>query len=159
MKQLMMKAWHVILVLVLCLLCFVFGRYTKKVRGEFVCKTDTFVRVDTLRERVPYPVYETVIQTVPEMFPVYITLEGDTVREPIFVPIRITQKEYLTDNYHAWVSGYNPSLDSIDVFQKTIYITEKVKARRWGIGLTAGYGIGKHGLSPYIGVGLYYRIW
>ena len=154
-----MKAWHVILVLVLCLLCFVFGRYTKKAEVELVCKTDTFVRVDTLRERVPYPVYETVIQTVPEMFPVYITLEGDTVREPIFVPIRITQKEYLTDNYHAWVSGYNPSLDSIDVFQKTIYITEKVKARRWGIGLTAGYGIGKHGLSPYIGVGLYYRIW
>nr|WP_308547715.1 hypothetical protein [uncultured Parabacteroides sp.] len=159
MKQLMMKAWHVILVLVLCLLCFVFGRYTKKVRGEFVCKTDTFVHRDTIRDSIPYPVYETVIQTAPELFPVYITLEGDTVREPIFVPIRITQKEYLTDDYHAWVSGYNPSLDSIDVFQKTVYITEKVKARRWGIGITAGYGIGKHGLSPYVGIGGYYKIW
>lgn len=159
MKQSMMKTWHVILVLALCFLCFLAGRYTKKAEVELVCKTDTFVRVDTLRERVPYPVYETVIQTVPEMFPVYITLEGDTVREPIFVPIRITQKEYLTDDYHAWVSGYNPSLDSIDVFQKTIYITEKVKARRWGIGITAGYGIGKHGLSPYVGIGGFYRIW
>lgn len=154
-----MKAWHVILVLALCLLCFVAGRCTKKAERELVCKTDTFIRVDTLKERVPYPVYETLIQTVPELFPVYITLEGDTVREPIFVPVPIVQKEYLTDNYRAWVSGHNPSLDSIDIFQKTIYITEKVKPRRWGIGVTAGYGIGKHGLSPYVGIGGFYRIW
>ena len=154
-----MKAWHVILVLVLCLLCFVFGRYTKKSEIELVGKTDTLIRVDTIRDSIPYPVYETVIQTVPEIFPVYITLSGDTVRVPIFVPIRITQKEYLTDDYHAWVSGYNPSLDSIDVFQKTIYITEKVKARRWGLGVIGGYGIGRSGLSPYVGVGVYYRIW
>ena len=154
-----MKAWHVILVLVLCLLCFVFGRYTKKSEIELVGKTDTLIRVDTIRDSIPYPVYETVIQTVPEIFPVYITLSGDTVRVPIFVPIRITQKEYLTDDYHAWVSGYNPSLDSIDVFQKTIYITEKVKARRWGLGVIGGYGIGRSGLSPYAGVGVYYRIW
>ena len=154
-----MKPCHVILILILCLLCFLAGRYTKKAEVKLVCKIDTFVRVDTLRERVPYPVYETVIQTVPEMFPVYITLSGDTVREPIFVPIRITQKEYLTDDYHIWVSGYNAQLDSASIFRKTIYVTEKVKARRWGIGITAGYSIGRDGLSPYVGIGGYYRIW
>lgn len=154
-----MKGWHVIVVLALSLLCFMAGRYTKKVEVKTICKTDTFFRVDTLRERVPYPVYETVIQTVPELFPIYITLEGDTVREPIFVPVLVTQKEYLTDDYHAWVSGYNPALDSIDIFRKTVYIKERIKPRRWGLGVTAGYGIGKHGLSPYIGVGVYYRIW
>lgn len=159
MKQSMMKTCHVILVLALCFLCFLTGRYTKKAEREPICKTDTFIRVDTVRDSIPYPVYETVIQTVPELFPVYITLEGDTVREPIFVPVPIVQKEYQTDNYRAWVSGHKPSLDSIDIFQKTIYITEKVKARRWGIGITAGYGIGKHGLSPYVGVGGFYRIW
>ena len=42
---------------------------------------------------------------------------------------------------------------------ETIYVTEKVKARRWGIGITAGYGIGRDGLSPYVGIGGYYRIW
>ena len=154
-----MKAWHVILVLVLCLLCFVFGRYTKKSEIELVGKTDTLIRVDTIRDSIPYPVYETVIQTVPEIFPVYITLSGDTVREPIFVPIRITQKEYLTDNYHAWVSGYNPALDSIDIFRETTYITKRQPARRWGLGVIGGYGIGRSGLSPYVGVGVYYRIW
>ncbi|MBU9001612.1 DUF6808 domain-containing protein, partial [Parabacteroides sp. MSK.9.14] len=143
----------------LCLLCFLAGRHTNRAGGELVGKNDTLILYDTIRYSIPYPVYETVIQTVPEMFPIYITLEGDTVREPIFVPIRITQKEYLTDDYHAWVSGYNPSLDSIDVFQKTIYITEKVKTRRWGIGLTTGYGIGRYGLSPYVGIGVYCRIW
>lgn len=154
-----MKSWHVIVVLVLCFLCFLVGRYTKKAEVEFVCKTDTFIRVDTLRERVPYPVYETVIHEVPELFPVYITLEGDTVREPILVPVPITQKEYLTDHYHAWVSGYNPSLDSVDVFQKTAYIKERIKSRRWGLGVIGGYGVGRSGLSPYIGIGGYYRIW
>lgn len=154
-----MKAWHVIVVLALCLLCFVAGRYTKRAEREPVCKTDTFIHVDTLRDSIPYPVYETVIQTVPEMFPIYITLEGDTVREPIFVPVPITQKEYQTDNYRAWVSGYNAALDSIDVFPKTIYITKKIPARRWGLGVSAGYGVGRAGLSPYIGIGVYYRTW
>ncbi len=154
-----MKAWHVIVVLALCLICFLAGRYTKRAEVELVCKTDTFIRVDTLRERVPYPVYETVIQTVPELFPVYITLEGDTVREPILVPVPVTQKEYRTDNYHAWVSGHDPSLDSIDIFQKTMYITKRQPASRWGIGVTAGYGIGRSGLSPYVGIGGFYRIW
>lgn len=154
-----MKAWHVIVVLILCFLCFQVGRYTKKAEVELVCKTDTFIRVDTLRERVPYPVYETVIQTVPELFPVYITLEGDTVREPILVPVPITQKEYLTDHYHAWVSGYNPSLDSVDVFRETSYIKERIKPRRWGVGVSAGYGLSRSGLSPSLSVGVYYRIW
>ena len=148
-----MKAWHIIVVLALCLLCFLAGRHSNRAGGVLVGKNDTLILHDTIRDSIPYPVYETVIQTVPEMFPIYITLEGDTVREPIFVPIRITQKEYLTDDYHAWVSGYNPSLDSIDIFRKTM------SSRRWGIGITAGYGIGRNGLSPYVGIGGYYRIW
>lgn len=154
-----MKAWYVIIVLALCLLCFLAGRHSNRVGSELVGKTDTFIHVDTIRDSIPYPVYETVIQTVPEIFPIYITLEGDTVREPIFVPVPVTQREYRTDDYHAWVSGYNPSLDSIDVFQKTMYITKRQPARRWGIGVSTGYGIGRNGLSPYIGIGGFYRIW
>lgn len=153
-----MKVRHVIVVLAFCLLCFMSG-YHFRPHESLPPGIDTVIIVDTLRERVPYPVYETVIQTVPELFPVYITLGGDTVREPILVPMPITQKEYLTDHYHAWVSGYNPSLDSIDVFQKTMYITKRQPARQWGIGITAGYGIGRKGLSPYIGIGGFYRLW
>ena len=112
---------------------------------------------DTLRDSIPYPVVETVIQEIPELVPFYVTLAGDTVHEEIYVPVDITQKEYRTDSYRAWVSGYRPSLDSIWVYPERIYIKEK--SRRWGIGLSAGYGIGKNGLSPYVGVGVYWRIW
>ena len=97
------------------------------------------------------------IQEIPELVPFYVTLAGDTVREEIYVPVDITQREYRTDSYRVWVSGYRPSLDSIWVYPERIYIKEK--ARRWGIGLSAGYGIGKGGIFPYIGVGVYYRIW
>lgn len=153
-----MKAWHVILLLLCMSVCFIAGRHFR--RDELVrTGIDTVIVIDTIRDSIPYPVYETIIQTVPEMFPVYITLEGGTVKEPILVPVLITQKEYRTDNYHAWVSGHNPSLDSIDIFQKTAYMTKRQPARRWGVGVTAGYGIGKHGLSPYVGIGGFYRIW
>lgn len=154
-----MKSWHVILLLALCALCFFFGRHAKRTEAGFAAKTDTVILRDTIRDSIPYPIYETVIQEVPELFPVYITLAGDTVREPVIVPIRITQKEYQTDDYHAWVSGYNPALDSIHIFRKTLSVTQKQPSRRFGIGITAGYGIGKNGLSPYVGVGVYYKIW
>ena len=130
-----MKPWHIILILILCFLCFLTGRHTKKAEVGFICKTDTFIRVDTIRDSIPYPVYETVIQTVPELFPVYITLGGDTIREPVYI-----------------------NLDYIEIYRKTEQIT-KVVDRRFGIGITAGYGIGRNGLSPYVGIGGFYRIW
>ena len=153
-----MKAWHVILLLLCMSVCFIAGR-NFRLDGLVRTGIDTVIVIDTIRDSIPYPVYETIIQTVPEMFPVYITLEGGTVKEPILVPVLITQKEYRTDNYHARVSGHNQSLDSIDIFQKTAYMTKRQPARRWGVGVTAGYGIGKHGLSPYVGIGGFYRIW
>ena len=153
-----MKPWHIILILILCFLCFLTGRHTKKAEVGFICKTDTFIRVDTIRDSIPYPVYETVIQTVPELFPVYITLGGDTIREPVYIPVPITQKEYRKEDYRLSISGYKPNLDYIEIYRKTEQIT-KVVDRRFGIGITAGYGIGRNGLSPYVGIGGFYRIW
>ena len=108
---------------------------------------------------IPYPVYETLVRTIPEPFPVYITLDGDTIKEPIYVPVPITQKEYKTDDYRLSISGYKSNLDYIEVYRRTEYITKTISPRRWGIGAIAGYGIGKHGLSPYVGIGGFYRIW
>ena len=84
-------------------------------------------------------------------------MEGDTIHEPVYVPVTISQKEYQTEDYHAWVSGYKPSLDSIWVYPEKIIIREK--PRRWGIGVIAGYGVGRNGLSPFVGVGGYWRVW
>ena len=81
-------------------------------------------------------------EQVPEPFPVYITLDGDTVKEPVYVPLPITSKEYKTDDYRLSISGYKPNLDYIEVYRKTEYITKTISPRRWGIGVMAGYGIG-----------------
>lgn len=152
-----MKAWHVILILIALSLSFITGY---QCRGDRVVtikdqKTDTVTILK--KDTVPQVVAINNLMEVPELYPLYITLGGDTIREQIYVPILITQKEYKTDDYHLWISGNNPNLDSIYTFNKEIYIREK--PRRFGIGLSAGYGIGKNGLSPYIGIGGYYRIW
>ena len=57
------------------------------------------------------------------------------------------------------------STDSIYVCSKTqtvtndIHHTVKIKPRRWGLGITAGYGFGKDGFSPAVIAGISYRIW
>lgn len=74
-------------------------------------------------------------------------------------------KEYQDSNYYAKVSGVAPRLDEIRVYPKTIYETKYVyrdfvsKPKRWGIGLSAGYGIGRNGLSPVLAVTLNYNLW
>lgn len=154
-----MKAWQAILIILLtAIICSVIGfGYGRQGTCGFTPVADTVRIRDTVRDSIPYPVIETVVQEIPELFPVYITLEGDTIQEPVYIPVPISQKEYQTENYRAWVSGYNPSLDSVWVYPEKIIIREK--PRKWGIGVIAGYGIGRNGLSPYVGVGGYWRVW
>ena len=126
-----------------------------------ITESDTITRIDSIHDSIPYPVVEKITEIVPEPFPQYVTLQGDTIRDTVYVNIPITQKEYKTDLYHAYVSGYKLSLDSITVYSTTEYVTRTVdvKPRRFGIGVIGGYGIGIHGASPYIGIGCFYRIW
>nr|DAE61723.1 MAG TPA: hypothetical protein [Caudoviricetes sp.] len=150
-----MKKWHVIFLLIGLAVSFFVGYWT---RGTCVInaqvQSDTIIVIDTIRDSVPVPVREVVtkyIQVPADTITKYV--KGDTVVLPVI------QKEYLTSDYRAWVSGYNTALDSIDVFPQTVYITKKIPVRRWGLGVSTGYGVGQSGLSPYIGVGVYYRIW
>lgn len=73
-------------------------------------------------------------------------------------------KEYQDSNYYAKVSGVAPRLDEILVYPRTIYQTEYIyrdivqKNKRWGLGLSAGYGIGRNGLSPVLAVTVNYNL-
>lgn len=154
-----MKPWKIVLTILLtAAICssvgYGYGRRGVRVSTPVV---DTVRIRDTVRDSIPMPVFETLIREVPEVFPIYVTIGGDTIREPVYIPVPITQKEYEADNYRAWVSGYKASLDSVWVYPEKIIIREK--HRRWGIGVIAGYGIGRNGLSPYVGVGGYWRVW
>lgn len=74
-------------------------------------------------------------------------------------------KEYQDSNYYAKISGVAPRLDEIRVYPKTIYQTEYIyrdivhKPKRWGLGISAGYGIGKGGCGPMIAVTANYNLW
>ena len=74
-------------------------------------------------------------------------------------------KFYKDSLYEAWVSGYEPSLDSICVFPVTKTITNTItntvietkevkKKTPFGIGIQAGYGY-PHG--AYVGIGISYN--
>ena len=73
-------------------------------------------------------------------------------------------REYQDSNYYAKVSGVQPRLDEIRVYPRTIYQTEYIyrdivhKPKRWGLGLSTGYGVGKHGLSPVVAVTVNYNL-
>lgn len=80
------------------------------------------------------------------------------------VVIPITQKKYETEDYRAYVSGYEPSLDSIFVYRKQIETTitqTKVKRPRVGFGLVVGGGYGLLNKRPdvFVGGAMYIRIW
>ena len=79
---------------------------------------------------------------------------SEVVFDTIQVRLPIESKHYTSVNYDAWVSGYEPSLDSIKVYQREV----KPKQSRWSIGLQGGVGLTPKGVQPYIGVGIGYRL-
>lgn len=83
----------------------------------------------------------------------------------IAVEVPITSKHYGSKDYDAWVSGYEPSLDSIKVYREKEIITETItktntKRKPWGLGFTVGYGydFSSKTAAPFVGVGLSYDI-
>lgn len=87
---------------------------------------------------------------------------ADTVvpgQDSVIVSIPIVQHEYHGDGYRAWVSGYAPALDSIAIERNTAVIRPARGQRRWSVGLQAGVGMTPHGVEPYIGVGVSFRLY
>ena len=79
------------------------------------------------------------------------------------VIVPITQKTYETDEYKAWVSGYEPELDSINIYRRTETVTNTMyldkKRRRWGGMVGIGAGISHKGtVTPMVGVMIGYKI-
>ncbi len=87
-------------------------------------------------------------------------------RDSIDVPIPIIQKRYDDSLYTAWVSGYQPQLDSLLLHRPevvtTITRTIVKPAPRWSIGPSVGAGISiDHQRHPgiYMGFTIQYRLW
>lgn len=135
-------------------------------RGETVADTVRVTLTDTVRIARPVTRDSVVIRYVTARLPVVRDTVHVIAREECDsaeVEIPVMRKRYADSTYTAWVSGYNPSLDSIHVYPRhevvTITNTVRRKPKRWSVGLSAGYGMTPKGFQPYVGAGVTWRPW
>lgn len=128
-----------------------------RVRIQTRTLIDTVVVRDTVRDTllIPRKVYIARVDTV------FLQAAGDTVRVPVLAPME--RKEYRTDDYHAIVEGFRPSLVSMAVYPETRYVTRTetrtlTKRPRFGVGVQAGVGYNGERFGPYVGIGIQYNI-
>lgn len=119
--------------------------------------TVTVVRVDTIRVVEPKPV------TIAEYKTDTIIIYHES--EPVYIPIPLKKYTFAGPEYKVEASGYKVELQAIEVYPTTIVQTitnEKIltkrDTKRLGIGIQAGYGITRNGVSPYVGVGVHYSV-
>ncbi len=138
------------------------GRMQKELDEYRNAKADTVfvVQRDTVRilePKVEYK-YKSKTETVTILDSLVI---HDTTEKLIFLP-----REYMVykdTNYRAVVSGVEPRLDSLEIYQRNIVqtITKTVKVpdkKRWGIGVNVGAGWNGKEVAPYVGLGVQYNI-
>lgn len=129
---------------------------------------DTVVVVDTAY--YDRPIVKDSVRTkfitryLPVMQPVWNT---DTLtmwaHDTVAVEVPITSKHYGSDTYDAWVSGFEPSLDSIRVYQRTAYVTEirtiSKPPNKWELDIVGGidYGFKSQQYRPFAGGELLYK--
>lgn len=126
---------------------------------EVITITDTLVMTDTIIKFQPKPYKVTIIDTI------YLPQQPQQPQKPqkpqydTLIRQEITYKD---STYTAVVGGIEPYLKSIEIYPKTIYVnnntTTTIKVRsRFGLGVQAGYGYGRNGLQPYVGIGVQYN--
>lgn len=125
-------------------------------------KADTLVVKDTVTVEFPVPILTTITDTILAAYPDIVIIHDTT-----FVQLPKERKEYSGKDYHAVVSGFQPSLDLIQVFPETKTITQTIsvapqKRSHWSIALQAGYGLTLQNSHitplPYIGAGISYSL-
>ncbi|MGN0875342.1 MAG: DUF6808 domain-containing protein [Akkermansia sp.] len=87
---------------------------------------------------------------------------GDSVG----VVVPLSQKVYAGSGYRAYVSGFEPRLDSLVLTgsREVVTVRERVGAVGWnggrlGVGVCAGVGVGRGGrFGPFLGVGVVWRL-
>lgn len=131
--------------------------------SKIITSIDTLYLYDTIRIEKPIP------KTIRNIDTILVEVKDSIhIKDTIYIKLPKEQKVYQQENYQAWISGYQPVLDSIHIFRNTRQIINSTtiqnsqKTSRWSIGIQAGYGLtSKRNIikpTPYIGFGLGYRI-
>jgi hypothetical protein len=145
-------------------LSFGLGRYTatpERILAESV-RIDTLILRDTVTIHAPHYVHRHTRDTI------RISIR-EVVHDTVSVYLPRETVIYEDARYRAEVSGYEPSLDRIDIYAQTQVVTKGVtqmvkKKTRWGIGISAGYGLAINANNqaitpaPYLGIGIQYNL-
>ena len=159
-----MKWWHYILLLLSIVAALLIGvligreHPLKKPIEPIKTKVDTMFLYDTITLSEPVYVEKVKLDSVP--VPVYDTLR---IQDTMYVYLEREQIQWQDSLCKVYASGVMPHVDSVQHFvcDKIVTIETKVPVKvktHWGLGVNAGYGVGKGGLTPYIGVGISYNI-
>ena len=119
-------------------------------------KVDTLVIRDTIKVTEAVSVTKRVVDSIP--YPVTDTL---MLRDTLYVFLKREQLRWEDSLSVVYASGVNPQVDSVIHFTRDQIITKEIpviKKTRWGLGVQAGVGAGKGGLTPYVGVGVSYNL-
>lgn len=123
---------------------------------------DTIIKYDTIPQYYPKPVEIEKVRTEYQWLPIA-KIVHDTVgftqfvKDSALVEVPITSKHYHGNEYDAYVSGYQPSLDSIKVYQKEVLVTERVTIskppNKWELDIIGGinYATSSQHWLPYAG--------
>lgn len=120
-------------------------------------RVDTLVVYDTITAYKPVPFNVYVVDTL--YIPVAVPGQHDTV----WAALPWEEKEYRDTSYRAVVEGFRPALKEIEIYQQTKIVTVTNNVRipppRWSWGVQTGVGWNPGGgVSPYIGIGIQYRL-
>lgn len=177
----MKKSTIVIVALILCVASFLVGRHCRS--GNAIPNSEEVVVDSTTTEAVVSDLAPAIRDSVviryqyqivpitpppkdtdslasvsmPQPDSLLVVERGDSAE----VIIPISQKVFETEDYRAYISGYNATMDSIFITKQTttIRIREPTKTPRFSIGLQAGYGMTPKGFQPYIGIGVSVNLW
>lgn len=125
-------------------------------------KADTLIVRDTVTVEFPVPILTTITDTILVAYPDIVIIHDTT-----FVQLPRERKEYSGKDYRAVVSGFQPSLDLIQIFPETKVVTQTISVpsrnrSHWALSLQAGYGITLQNNRitplPYIGAGISYNL-
>lgn len=101
------------------------------------------------------------VRQTPSVHPCADSLAASARTDSATVLLAMERKVYGDSTFRAVVSGVRVSLDSMTVYPRTITVTRTLPPkvpRRWGLGVQAGVGLTPKGIQPYVGLGVYYRI-
>ena len=121
-------------------------------------KVDTLVIRDTFKVTEPIYVTKRAVDSIP-----YTVTDTLRLRDTLYVILAREQIRWEDSLSVVYASGVMPQVDSVIHYTESLIITKEipviqVKKTRWGLGVQAGVGAGKGGLTTYVGVGVSYNI-